>query len=141
MVKSANALIAAGDFLKGIEIIQQAEAVFTYYRLDTLGLLNSGLFGLAMTTDHIPLLKYATGHYIARGGYDEALQLLDRLYKTGVSASETTDLQESLARGLANRDVSETEMLNLKTMLKVYTNNDKWYRRFAEVYKFHAENR
>lgn len=141
MMKSATALIAAGDYLKGVEIIQQAGAVFDYYRLDTLGLLNSGLFGLAMSTEHIPLLKYAIGHYIARGGYDEALQLLGRLFEAGVSASETAEFQESLARGLAKRDLAETDVLNLKTMLKVYTNGDKWYRRFADVYKFHVENR
>ncbi len=59
----------------------------------------------------------------------------------GVSEVDTEELQESLARGLAGRDTVETEMLNLKVMLKTYTGGDKWYRRFADVYRFHVENR
>jgi tetratricopeptide (TPR) repeat protein len=141
MVKNAEALILAGDYFKGVEMIQQAGALFSAYRLDTLGLANTSLFDIAIASDYLPLIRYATGFYITRGSYEQSLQLLERMRKTGASAADTYALQESLARGLAQRDVAETEMLNLKTMLKVYTGGDKWYRRFAEVYKYHVENR
>ena len=136
----AKSLIEAGDYFKGIELIQQAGALFSYYRLDTLGLVNTGLFEIAMESDHLPLIRHATGHYITRGDYEKSLKLLSRMRLAGVSATETAELQESLARVLAQRDVAETEFLDVKAMLKVYTGGDKWYRRFADVYKFHTEN-
>jgi hypothetical protein len=140
LVKSAGDLIATGDYIKGIETMQQAGAVFNYYRLDTLGLVNTGLFEFAISSGHIPLIRHATGHYITRGGYDQALQLLDRMRLAGATPAETNELQESLARVIAERDLTETDMLDLKVMLKVYTNSDKWYKRFAEVYRYHIEN-
>lgn len=140
IVKDANSLIAAGDYFQGIEMIQQAGALFTYYRLDTLGLLNTGLFEIAISSDYLPLIRHAAGYYLTRGSYDQSLQLLERMRLKGASEADTEELQESLARGLAGRDKAETEMLNLKVMLKTYTNGDKWYRRFAEVYRFHIEN-
>jgi len=141
LVRSAGDLISAGDYTRGIEIMQQAVALFNYYRLDTLGLVNTGLFELSMSSGHIPLIRHATGHYITRGGYDQALQLLDRMRLAGATPAETNELQESLARVLAERDLAETDMLDLKVMLKVYTNSDKWYKRFAEVYRYHVGNK
>ncbi len=141
MVKGANALIVAGDYFQGIEMIQQAAALFTYYRLDTLGLLNTGLFEIAISSDYLPLIRHATGYYLTRGNYDQSLQLLERMRLRGASEADAEELQESLARGLAGQDVAETEMLNVKVMLKTYTGGDKWYRRFDEVYRFHIENR
>jgi hypothetical protein len=141
MVENAEALILAGDYYKGVDMIQQAGALFSAYQLDTLGLANTGLFEMAMASDYLPLISYATGFYITRRGYEQSLQLLERMRKAGAGASDAYALQESLARGLAQRDVAETEMLNLKTMLKVYTGGDKWYRRFADVYRYHVESR
>lgn len=140
-VKQAKSLIAEGDYVKGVEMIQQAGALFNYYRLDTLGLVNAGLYEIAMTSEHLPLIRHATGYYITRGGYDQAMQLLEKMRLSGVNPVETNDFQESLGRELARRDVAETDMLDLKTMLRVYTGGDKWYRRFSEVYRFHVENR
>ncbi|PKN98391.1 MAG: hypothetical protein CVU43_16325 [Chloroflexi bacterium HGW-Chloroflexi-5] len=137
----AKSLIEAGDYFKGIELIQQAGALFNYYRLDTLGLVNTGLYELAMDSDFMPLIRHATGHYITRGDYEKSLKLLNRMRLAGASSTETAELQESLARVLAQRDVAETEFLDVKAMLKVYTGGDKWYRRFSDVYKFHAENK
>lgn len=140
-VKSAGTMIEAGDFIRGIEALQQAGALFTYYRLDTLGLLNSGLFDLALGSDYLPFIKHATGYYTTRGDLDKALALLEKMRVSGATAAETAELQESLARGLASRDLADTDLLNLKTMLKVYTSGNKWYRKFADVYTYHVENR
>ncbi len=140
-VKSAGTMIEAGDFIRGIEALQQAGALFTYYRLDTLGLLNTGLFDLAMGSDYLPFIKHATGYYTTRGDLDKALALLDKMRISGATAAETAGFQESLARELASRDLADTDLLNLKTMLKVYTSGNKWYRKFAEVYSYHVENR
>ncbi|MHC1775424.1 MAG: hypothetical protein AB9834_08435 [Lentimicrobium sp.] len=140
-VKNANSLIASGDYFKGIEMIQQAGALFTYYRLDTLGLLNTGLFEIAISSDYLPLIRHACGYYLTRNSYDQSLHLLDRMRLNGATEADACELQESLARGLAGRDVAETEMLNVKVMLKTYTKGDKWYSRFAEVYRYHVENR
>ncbi|MFH1120156.1 MAG: hypothetical protein V1775_10040 [Bacteroidota bacterium] len=141
MVKKATTLISNGDFLQGIEMIQQAGAVFNHYRLDTLGLVNTGLFELAMASEHLPLIRHATGHYITRDGYEQALKLLGRLRSLGELSEATVELQESLARVLADRDVAETSVVDLKAMLKAYTGGDKWYKRFASVYRYHIENR
>lgn len=120
-------------------MIQQAGALFTYYRLDTLGLLNTGLFEIAITSDYLPLIRQCNRVLFNPGNYDQSLQLLK--YSKGASEADAEELQESLARGLAGRDVAETEMLNVKVMLKTYTGGDKWYRRFDEVYRFHVGNR
>lgn len=141
MVKEAGRFIDNGDYLQGIELIQQSGALYNYYRLDTLGLMNTGLYEMAMKSSHLPLITYAAGYYVARNKFDEAFQLLGQLFKTGINADETNDLQESIARGLAQRDLAATDALNLKNMLRFYTNGDKWYRRFTEVYKYHVENK
>lgn len=74
------------------------------------------------------------------GENDQALRLLDRMRQAGATPAETYELQESLTQILAERDVAETEMTDIKVMLNVYTSGNKWYKRFAEVYRYHVEN-
>jgi hypothetical protein len=68
------------------------------------------------------------------------MRLLDRLRQLGANEKDTYELQESLARVLAKRDVAESGVPDVKVMLKVYTGGDKWYKRFGEVYRYHIEN-
>lgn len=138
--QAALELIKQGNFTEGIDLLQQAEAVFNHYRLDTLGLMNSGLFELALNSLQTPLLKYSTEYFIARNKPDQALELLEKIRLTGMSSTEATQLQESLARIIANRDLEISAETEPKTMLKIYTAGDKWYKRFAESYQFHLKN-
>ncbi|MGV8114006.1 MAG: hypothetical protein AB2L17_14010 [Lentimicrobium sp.] len=140
MHRTALQQIAEGDYTEGIRKLNEAEALFTHYRLDTLGLVSSGLFELAMATDELRLIDYATGYFITRGHYDKALQLTERLRSSGMVADAARTHLESLGRGLALRDLSETGQVDDKLMLKVYTGGNKWYRRFTEVYRFHILN-
>jgi len=140
MHRTALQQIAEGDYTEGIRKLNEAEALFTHYRLDTLGLVSSGLFELAMATDELRLIDYATGYFITRGHYDKTLQLTERLRLSGVVEDAARPHLESLGRGLAMRDLSETGEVDVKLMLKIYTGGNKWYRRFAEVYRFHILN-
>ncbi|MCO5262259.1 MAG: hypothetical protein M9901_05235 [Lentimicrobium sp.] len=140
MHRTALQQIAEGDYTEGIRKLNEAEALFTHYRLDTLGLVSSGLFELAMATDELRLIDYTTGYYITRGHYDKALQLTERLRSSGMGEDAARPHLESLGRGLALRDLSETGEVDVKLMLRIYTGGNKWYRRFAEVYRFHILN-
>lgn len=132
--------IEKGDFIHGIDLLQQAEAIFNHYRLDSLGLMNTGLFELALNSDQMPLLRYAVEYFITRNKPDQALELLAKIRLTGISATETVQLQESLARIMAKRDLELSTEPEPKTMLKIYTGGDKWYKRFADAYQFHLKN-
>ncbi len=120
------------------EFIQQAESVYSFYKLDTLGIASIGYYDLALKSDDVSMLRYAVIHLINRTRYDEALSVLEKLRKTGYDAKSATDLQETLARNLANRDKSETKDLNVKVMLRVYTGGNKWYEKFESVYKYYT---
>lgn len=139
--KESLSLIEAGDFINGIAKLQEAEALFNHYRLDTLGLLNSGLFELAFNSSELPLLQYSTDYFIARDKPDHALVLLDKIRQTGATAESARQYQESLARVIAKRDLKQSETPEIKTMLRIYTNGEKWYKRFSEAYTFHVINR
>lgn len=139
--KESLSLIEAGDFINGIAKLQEAEAIFKHYQLDTLGLLNSGLFELAFNSSQLPLLQYSTDYFIARNKPDHALVLLDKIRQTGATAESTRPYQESLARIIAKRDLEQSEAPEIKNMLRIYTNGDKWYKRFSEAYTFHVNNR
>lgn len=132
--------IEQGNYIEGIDLLQQSEAIFNHYRLDTLGLMNTGLFELALNSEQIPLLRYSVDYFIARNKPDQALELLEKIRLTGISAAETVQIQESLARVMAKRDLELSAEPELKTILKIYTGGDKWYRRFAESYQFHLKN-
>lgn len=134
----ALGLIASGDYTEGIALLQESEALFSHYRLDTLGLAGSGLFEIAYESGNASLLTYASGYYIARQKPDHALALLEKLRLSGAGETETSGLQESLARELAARDLREAGSINVKDMIRIYTGNSKWYRRFSDVYRFHA---
>ncbi len=140
MHKASLQLIEEGNYTEGIDLLQQSEAIFNHYRLDSLGLMNSGLFALAINSSQMPLLKYSTEYFIARNKPDQALELLEKIRLTGTLATEATQLQESLARIIANRDLEITVEPEPKTMLKIYTGGEKWYKRFAESYQFHLKN-
>jgi len=140
LMKQADEKINAGEFLPGIESLQQAGAVFSYFRLDTLGLANTGLYEMAMKSYNLPLISYATGYYIARRGFDRAFELVKRMHALDVPVEQVTDFQESLGRALALRDLAEIDSPDIKKLLKAYTGGDKWYKRFAEVYRFHFMN-
>jgi hypothetical protein len=140
MHQSALELIEQGNFTEGIDLLQQAEAIFNHYRLDSLGLMNSGLFELSVNSLQMPLLKYSTEYFITRNKPDQALELLEKLRLTGIPAIEAVQLQESLARVIAKRDLEITSAPEPKTMLKIYTGGEKWYKRFAEAYQYHLKN-
>lgn len=133
-------LLTSGDFLNGSSRLQETEALYHYYRLDTLGLLNTGLLELSMNTNDTALLLFATHYYITRNKADESLQLTEKLRISGLPAQDVNDIQGSLARIVAKRDKTEYQHTEIKTMLKVYTGGNKWYKRFADAYTFHMEN-
>jgi hypothetical protein len=133
-------LLTSGDFLNGSSRLQETEALYHYYRLDTLGLLNTGLLELSMNTNDSALLLFATHYYITRNKADESLQLTEKLRISGLPAQDTHDIQGSLARIVAQRDKADYQHTEIKTMLKVYTGGNKWYKRFADAYTFHMEN-
>ena len=132
--------IEQGDYIQGIDLLQQSEALYSHYRLDTLGLMNTGLFELALNSTQMPLLRYSVDYFIARNKPDQALEIMEKIRLTGISATEAGQLQESLARVMAKRDLELSHDPVLKTMLKIYTGGDKWYKRFAEAYQFHLKN-
>lgn len=127
------------DYQLSSDLIQQAESIYSFYKLDTMGLANIGYYDLALKSDDISMLRYAVIYLINKAKPDEALTVLERLQKAGYPAKEANDLQETLARNLANRDKSETKDLNVKVMLKVYTGGNKWYERFESVYKYYTQ--
>jgi tetratricopeptide (TPR) repeat protein len=133
-------LIGSGGLNEGIEKLQQAEVLFNTFRLDTVGLINTGLLALSMDSDNRELIDYTIGYLMARNRFDDALSLVEKLRMSKVSASETVNFQQSLARGLANRDKSELGEVPLKTMIKFYTSGDKWYKTFIDGYSFHIKS-
>lgn len=139
LVNDAFVLLSAKSFRESADLIQQAEAVYSFYRLDTLNIAPVGYFELAMKSDDKDLLRHATGHLINRGEPDKAMALLDRLRQTGYPAAEAGDLQEAVARTLGTRDIAETPDLNVKVMLESYTKADKWYLKFENVYRYYTK--
>lgn len=133
-------LIGSGDLNEGIDKLQQAEVLFHTFRLDTVGLINTGLLALSQDSDNRELIDYTIGHLIARHKFDDALMLIEKLHLNKVPASETFDFQQSLARGLALRDKSELGEVPLKTMIKFYTSGDKWYKTFIDGYTFYIKS-
>ncbi|MBW6492440.1 MAG: hypothetical protein K0B15_14750 [Lentimicrobium sp.] len=141
MQKESLLLIELGNYTEGISGLQKAEAVFNHYRLDTLGLMNTGFLDLAMKTDQLPLIQYSTDYYIGHNLPDKALVLLDRMRLAGVSAEQAKAQQESLGRVMAMSDLVKTDDPDTKILLRNYTGGNKWYRLFTEVYLYHIQNR
>lgn len=133
-------LIGSGELNAGIEKLQQAESIYQTYRLDTLGLSNMGLLALSLSSDNRELIHYAIGYFIARNKFDDALSLVEQLRLNNVPAAETIQFQQSLARGLAQRDKAAVEEVNLKAMLRLYTSGYKWYKTFSEGYTFYIKS-
>ncbi|HLN53924.1 MAG TPA: hypothetical protein VK212_09480 [Lentimicrobium sp.] len=131
-------LIEQKKFIEATKLIQQAESIYEYYRLDTTDLVNIGFFELAMKSDDISLITFAINHLINKGELDQAILLLDNLRLAGVTEKQTGNLQEMLGRKLAQRDIIDTPRLNVKLMIKTYTKENDWYRRFENVYKYYA---
>lgn len=140
MHNEALDLIGSGNLNEGIEKLQQAESLYMTYRLDTVGLSNTGLLALSLESDNKELINYAIGYLIARNKFDDALSLVEKLRLNEVPASETIQFQQSLARGLAQRDKATQEEVNLKTMLRFYTAGNKWYKTFSEGYTFYIKS-
>lgn len=140
MQKESMLLIESGSFTEGISGLQKAEAVFNHYRLDTLGLMNTGLSDLAMKTDQLPLLQYATDYFISHNQPEQALVLLEKIRRSGISADEAKHQLESLGRVMAMSDLAKTDDPDTKMLLRNYTGGNKWYKRFTEVYLFHIQN-
>lgn len=139
MVTEAFRLLNEKKFQASANLIQQAESIYTYYKLDTTGLANIGYYDLAIKSDDKEMLRHAISHQAGRGKPDQALDLLERLRLIGCAAEETVDLQENLARIVAIRDKNETPNLNIKVMLETYTGGNKWYSRFENVYRYYTK--
>jgi len=139
MVTDAFRLLKDKNFQASANLIQQAESIYTFYRLDTSGLANIGYFDLAIKTDDREMLRHAISHHVSRGKPDQSIALLERLRLTGCPAEETYDLQENLARNIALRDKAETPDINVKVMLESYTGGNKWYARFENVYRYYTK--
>ncbi len=139
MVTEAFKLLNSKKFQESAELIQQAESLYSFYKLDTAGLANIGYYDLAIKSDDREMLRHAISYQSSRGKPDQALHLLERLRMTGYTAEESVDLQENLARIIALRDKSETTNLNVKVMIESYTGGNKWYSRFENVYRYYTK--
>lgn len=138
MVSDAFALLNEKRYRESADLIQQAESVYSYYRLDTLHIAPVGYFDVAERSQDKDLLRHAIGYILSKGDPDKALILLEKLRVTGYTAESASDLQESVARKLGTRDLAETPDLNVKLMLANYTKGDKWYARFENVYRYYT---
>ncbi len=140
LVTQALVLIDKNEFQQSIHLIQKAESIYTYYKLDTSGIANIGYFDLAMESNNTELLKHAIGNQISRSKFSEAFQLLERLRIVGYPAEKCSHLQETLARNLALQDKAGNNDLNVNGKLQSYTNGNKWYTRFDVVYRYYTRS-
>lgn len=140
MVSEAFKLLKENKFQESADLILKAESIFSYYHLDTSGLVNVGYYDLAKETDNQLMLKHAISYHMSRGKPDQALSLLEKLRLTGIPAEETDYLQESLARNLSQRDKAEIPDPDVKVILMNYTLGNKWYQKFEKAYKYYLKS-
>ncbi|MGE5317277.1 MAG: hypothetical protein ACM3ME_04720 [Chloroflexota bacterium] len=140
MVNEAFSLLREKKYLESSDLIQQAEALYSYYHLDSLKIGNVGYFDLAKKSNDKALIRHAIGYMLNKREPDKALILLDKLKQEGVLAIEAENLQEAVARNLGIRDINETPDLKVRVMLNSYTNNDRWYSKFESVYRYYTKS-
>lgn len=140
LVTEALELFANNEYRQALQLIEKAESIYSYYRLDSLGIANVSYFDLAIESNNPQLLKHAVGNQISRSKYEEAFQLLERLRLTGYPAEECSHLLETLARNLALQDKAAETDLNVNDKLLSYTKDIKWYSRFDVVYKYYTKS-
>lgn len=140
MVNEAFMLLEQKRYRESADLIQKAEALFSYYRLDSLKIANVGYFELAIKSNDKDLVRHAIGYMLNKQEPDKALRLLDKLRADGMDALQCSDLQEAVARNLGTRDIKETPDLNVKVMIATYTRNDKWYSKFEGVYRYYTKS-
>lgn len=141
LVHEAFQNLQPGKYIEAANLIWQAESLHSFYRLDTLGIANIGYFDIAMKSDNTEMLRHAFSNELSKGNPERAFKLLERLRQLGYSAEASTDLQETIGRILAQRDIAETPYLNAKVMLNTYTSGNKWYAKFETVYRYYTRNR
>lgn len=139
MIRKSYDYIAKGEFENAAKLIQQAEAIYTFYHLDSSNLKNITYYNLAFISENEAMVKHAISYLMIRGKLDNSFALLDKLRQMGISPEETEDIQESLARNLSVRDKNNNPDLNIKNVLNSYTKGDKWYRVFDKVYSFYIK--
>lgn len=137
MIRKSYNYIAKGEFENAANLMQQAEAIYTFYHLDSSNLKNITYYNLAFISENEAMVKHAISYLMIRGKLDNSFELLDKLRQMGISPEETKDIQESLARNLSIRDKKNNPDLNIKNVLNSYTKGDKWYRVFDRVYLFY----
>lgn len=140
LVTDAFALLDESKFQEAALKIRQAEDIYSYNRFDTLGISNVGYYDLAISSTDIGLLRHAISYQVIRNHADKAMNLLEKLRLTGYESNAASDLQETVARNLAIRDIAETPDLNVKIMLATYTGNNKWYSKFESVYRYYTKS-
>jgi hypothetical protein len=140
LVTEALELFANDEYQQSLQLIEKAESIYSYYRLDSLGITNISYFDLAIESNNPQLLKHAVGNQISRSKYEEAFQLLERLRLKGYPAEDCSHLLETLARNIALKDKSTDIDLNVNDKLRSYTKDIKWYSRFDVVYKYYTKS-
>lgn len=141
LVNEAFDKLGQGNYREASNLIWQAESLHAYYRLDTIGVSNIGYYDLAMQSEDTLMVRHAISNELSKGNPDKAFNLLNKLRLLGYSAAESNDLQETLARVLAQRDIAETPDLNIKVMLQNYTGGNKWFARFESVYRYYTRSK
>jgi hypothetical protein len=138
LITDAFARLDERAFMESANLVQQAESVYSFYRLDTLGIANIGYYDLALESDDIPMLRHAVMFLVNKGKPDDAMKIMERMRLKGYPAGEAADMQETLGRIIATRDKEETPDLNVKLMVRSYTGDISWYGRFEQVYKYYT---
>jgi hypothetical protein len=140
LVTQAFKLLEENKFIESADLIQQAESIYSYYKLESVGLANIGYYDLAMKSDNSQMIKHAITYMLNRSGADHALTLLERLREAGCTTVDSETVQESVARTIAIRDKAEIPDLNVNLMLRTYTKENEWYAKFRNVYLYYTRS-
>lgn len=140
LISEAFNLLEQNKFTESADLIQQAESIYTYYKLDAVGLANLGYYDLAMKSNNSQMIKHAITYMLNHSKIDNAMSLLERLRQVGCPAIESENAQESVARTIAIRDKSEIPDLNVDLMLRTYTKENDWYAKFKNVYSYYTRS-
>lgn len=134
MLKETHDYLEAYKSLDALNTYLALEKYYSQYNVSIYGLDHQPFFNFALEQHNNFVLQTAY-YYANQPAPDKAYRMLQELQLRGYPRNQSRNIQEKIARLLAERDFQSSPESRWKDLVKLYTKRDKFFRYFKKAYK------
>jgi hypothetical protein len=134
-VENAASALTQHHYEASFKYLLEAETLYNDHNLTSLTHESFSMIHFAEGHQSNKLLKLIAAHYAGTFRFEQSFAALALLKNHGIQASDLSDIQIMLGRGLGSRDRTEVGLLQSFSKARQYSGGGRWYNTFHRSYR------